>query len=84
MFVMWLLWPRSAVPSPAGNAASSPEADERAPLIERQAKRNGWFDWVDLNTVDLFADEWQEAEGVEEELPNGWKARAKRVYEWVA
>jgi hypothetical protein len=89
MLIMWCLWPRSASPFLTANAAATDGVDERAPLLERRTERKGWLDWVDVDTVDLFADEWEEPEE-ERELPTGnaspksWKARARKVYEWVA
>jgi hypothetical protein len=89
MLVMWALWPRDASPSPAATVPSATISDERAPLLgERVARRTGWLDWVDIDTVDLHADEFDE-EMVDEEtgdsaFSTGWKAKAKTVYEWIA
>jgi hypothetical protein len=111
MLLMWILWPRSASPSPAGIPGSPTSAilsedsrvDERRPLLEPSntsttatttttgARRSGFFDWVDLETVDLNVDEYDEPDadldGDEDghaEGGKGWRTWARHVYEWIA
>jgi hypothetical protein len=89
MLVMWALWPRDASPSPAATVTSATVSDEQAPLLgDQAARRTKWLDWVDIHTVDLRADEFDE--DVVDEVTGdharstGWKARAKTVYKWIA
>jgi hypothetical protein len=94
---MWTAWSwlRPAVPFvPASQAAAAAEAevnvgvaDERTPLVgvvgARNSSHHGRAQFVDLQTVDLRADEWEEDEPVFE-TRKSWRGYAQRVWEWVA
>jgi hypothetical protein len=90
MLLLWALWPRnngtSVIHASTAHLVPQPATDEREPLLGTTTRRrHGWWDWVDVKTVDLHAEEYEEEEQGEEVIQTKtWRSQFKRIVNWIA